>query len=140
MTSSAAFAEAFFATALPLYLCALPAGARDELLRQSDWQVLSVELRGCRDKNDFLDRVGKALKFPEWFGHNWDALADCLADMSWWPSANYLILLEHAADFCAADAAQFNIALEIFRSAATGQSGGPTPLRVLVDIGCAAAA
>ena len=33
--------------------------------------------------------IGKALRFPEWFGHNWDALTDCLLDMGWLPAAGY---------------------------------------------------
>ena len=30
-----------------------------------------------------LQRIASALGFPSWFGGNWDALFDCLADLSW---------------------------------------------------------
>ena len=38
-----------------------------------------------RDKAEFYDAVAAALGFPDWFGHNLDALADCLRDLSWLP-------------------------------------------------------
>ncbi|WP_446686701.1 barstar family protein [Pseudofulvimonas gallinarii] len=31
--------------------------------------------------------MAAVFRFPEWFGDNWDALADCLADLSWWLGA-----------------------------------------------------
>jgi RNAse (barnase) inhibitor barstar len=36
-----------------------------------------------QDKTALLAALGEALSFPDWYGANWDALADCLMDMSW---------------------------------------------------------
>jgi RNAse (barnase) inhibitor barstar len=33
------------------------------------------------DKTGFMDAVSLALELPDWFGRNWDALADCLRDV-----------------------------------------------------------
>lgn len=30
-----------------------------------------------------LEKIARALAFPEWFGGNWDALEDALGDLSW---------------------------------------------------------
>ena len=30
-----------------------------------------------------IEAIAKALGFPDWFGGNWDALEDCLGDLSW---------------------------------------------------------
>ncbi|QDU81619.1 Barstar (barnase inhibitor) [Polystyrenella longa] len=31
----------------------------------------------------FLDHLAEVLEFPSYFGRNWDALSDCLTDLSW---------------------------------------------------------
>ncbi|MFG3193272.1 barstar family protein [Streptomyces omiyaensis] len=40
-----------------------------------------LDLRGVTDRAAFLDRCARALPLPGWFGRNWDALADSLADL-----------------------------------------------------------
>ena len=44
-----------------------------------------------------FDAFSSALSFPDWFGRNWDALEDCLTDLSWRPAAGHVILLEGGA-------------------------------------------
>lgn len=57
--------------------------------------VRHIDLQGARGKADVLARIAAALDFPAWFGHNWDALADCLADLGWLPpDAGYVFILE----------------------------------------------
>jgi hypothetical protein len=41
-----------------------------------------------------FDAFRRALAFPDWFGHNWDALEDCLTDLSWLEAGGYVVLLE----------------------------------------------
>lgn len=36
----------------------------------------------------------QALSFPHWFGANWDALEDCLGDLSWREGDGQVLLLE----------------------------------------------
>jgi hypothetical protein len=47
--------------------------------------MLVLDLAGVDDRQEFMDRVAADLRLPAWFGRNWDALADCLTDLSWWP-------------------------------------------------------
>jgi uncharacterized membrane protein len=46
---------------------------------------------GLSTKEAVLDRIAAALKFPESFGRNWDALDECLADLSWIPEKRIVI-------------------------------------------------
>lgn len=85
-----------------------------------DFAAAAVDLSGCTEKQDALARFAKALRFPAWFGGNLDALADCLTDMSWWPAAGYLLLLEHAAEWREAEPEEFDTTLEVIEEAAQG--------------------
>ncbi|MGW0119177.1 barstar family protein [Streptomyces sp. NPDC003327] len=40
-----------------------------------------LDLHGVTEKTAFMNRCVRALPLPVWFGRNWDALADSLADM-----------------------------------------------------------
>lgn len=57
-------------------------------------RLCAVRLPMPADKAALLRAVSEALAFPPWFGHNWDALEDCLTDLSWCPAEGYLLLLE----------------------------------------------
>lgn len=42
-----------------------------------------AHLSGISSKDELLKQLSKKLNFPEYFGHNWDALSDCLRDFHW---------------------------------------------------------
>ncbi|MGH2483438.1 MAG: barstar family protein [Candidatus Limnocylindria bacterium] len=42
-------------------------------------------------KPDLFRAIAAALAFPGWFGWNWDALHDCLRDLSWMPAVPVVI-------------------------------------------------
>lgn len=48
------------------------------------------------DKSALLRALAEALRFPAYFGANWDALLDCLGDLSWLPSPCCDVVIEHA--------------------------------------------
>ncbi|MEU6757498.1 barstar family protein, partial [Streptomyces sp. NPDC046685] len=49
------------------------------------WTTLRLDLDGVRGKAELMARCGDALRLPDWFGGNWDALADAVRDLSWLP-------------------------------------------------------
>lgn len=49
------------------------------------FDVRRIDLHASQNKTEMLARIASALDFPDWFGHNWDALADCLSDLAWLP-------------------------------------------------------
>jgi hypothetical protein len=65
--------------------------------REAGLALLEVPLEGLTDKNALLRQFAASLAFPDWFGGNWDALEDCLTDLSWLGAAGYVLLL-HRAD------------------------------------------
>ena len=77
------------------------ASRTDEILdatRGSALQVSRIGLAGAAGKEALMERIARALDFPRWFGGNWDALEDCLTDLSWSGAAGHVLLIEGAAD------------------------------------------
>ncbi|WP_327251755.1 barstar family protein [Streptomyces sp. NBC_01244] len=58
-----------------------------EAAEAAGWATVRLDLGGVRSKAELMRRVGLALEVPEYFGGNWDALADALRDLSWLPAA-----------------------------------------------------
>ena len=88
-------------------------GARHEL------NVCRTDLAGCHDKSDLLQRLAVSLTLPENFGHNWDALADCLRDLAWLPGWGHVLLFEHVNELRQAAPADYTTLLGILDDAAT---------------------
>lgn len=53
-----------------------------------------VVRRGARSKQAAIAAIADALSFPAWFGHNLDALHDCLTDLSWLPEGEHVLVWE----------------------------------------------
>jgi hypothetical protein len=73
----------------------------DEILdatRGSKLHVVRIGLAGAADKGEVIARIAAALAFPAWFGGNWDALEDCLSDLSWMTADGYVLLFEGAKE------------------------------------------
>lgn len=51
---------------------------------QSDSEAFIAEIsEGIKTKETLLDELSKRLHFPNYFGGNWDALEECVRDLSW---------------------------------------------------------
>lgn len=96
--------------------------------------VFRIDLADTADKGDFFNRLATTLRFPDWFGRNWDALADCLGDLSWLPAEGYLILFEHCDGFRASHGGDFATALQVLASACEAWCEEGVPFWVLVDM------
>jgi len=66
-----------------------------------------VSLAGTTDKKALLARLASGLQFPAWFGANWDALEDCLTDLSWLDADGHVLLIEDASGLTADDLGVF---------------------------------
>lgn len=76
--------------------------------------LFEVDLLAVQGKGAFLAALAQVLGAPDWFGHNWDALADVLGDLSWRPASGYaLVLCSQDAKLGLSDA-DYDIVLNIF--------------------------
>jgi len=95
--------------------------------------VRRIDLKGVRSKEALLDRVSSALSFPEWFGRNWDAAADCLSDLSWLPAPGYVLTLENSEELRIRRSVEFSIAVQVVADAAAHWRERRVPFWVLLD-------
>lgn len=80
-------------------------------------QVLHVDLKGVRSKKALLEALAAGIKLPAGFGHNWDALADCLMDDRWAKGETITVVLLNAAKVETRLAADWTTLEEIFADA-----------------------
>ncbi|MFI2436644.1 barstar family protein [Streptomyces sp. NPDC018693] len=83
--------------------------------------VVTLDLDGVTDKAGLMDRCAEAFALPEWFGRNWDALADSLSDPSVWPSEigdrDLRIVVRGWRPYAQARPAEWETALDVFAHA-----------------------
>ncbi len=49
-----------------------------------------------KSQKDLLAAIAVALAFPDYFGHNLDALDECLQDLEWLPATGYVFFVKNA--------------------------------------------
>ena len=72
-----------------------------DAVRGSSIRIARIGLAGASDKAGLMGRIAPALDFPQWFGGNWDALEDCLTDLSWLKADGHVLLFEDAEGMAA---------------------------------------
>ena len=99
------------ATRQPAAALAAVAGARA-------YGIYAIDLAGVADKADLMERLQGALHFPDWFGRNWDALEDCLTDMSWSEHVGYVLLIRGGAELRRQHKPLLDALIDVLKSAA----------------------
>ena len=56
----------------------------------------------ARGKEKLLSVLAAKLRFPGYFGHNWDALEECLRDLSWLGDQPRVVIVHEALPFSSA--------------------------------------
>ncbi|WP_016907281.1 barstar family protein [Streptomyces xiaopingdaonensis] len=97
------------------------------------WIGAVADLTGVTDKAGFMEAFAVGLELPGYFGRNWDALSDCLTDLSWWgETEGYLLLTAGWAGFEQAAPAEADSAAGVLSAAAGYWAVRETPLTVLL--------
>ena len=94
--------------------------------------AVRIDLDGCAEKSEFLERMASALGFPSWFGGNWDAFFDCLTDLSWRPPRGHVLVFENTADMRRHAPEALDTAITILADAAAAWDERGKTFRALV--------
>jgi RNAse (barnase) inhibitor barstar len=89
--------------------------AIEDALRGSPLSLARIALQDVTEKSALLRRIAARLGFPAWFGENWDALEDCLTDLSWLEGEGYVVVFE-GFQFLPAD--ELGVLIDVVISAA----------------------
>ncbi|MCX3062964.1 barstar family protein [Streptomyces beihaiensis] len=110
-------------------------------LAEAGWSVRCLDLGDAEDKAAFMDRCADTLGLPDWFGRNWDALADSLTDTGVWPSSarehthGLVLVVTGWREFARRCPGEWGTAQEIFaQSVAERRDTAPT-LTVVLGLG-----
>ena len=84
----------------------------------------------CRSTSSFLREIGHALRFPPYYGANWDALDECIHDLDWLPSGGVVLVIRHSSELLVDEPSERLTTLtDILRS----DLGVERPLTIAVD-------
>jgi len=74
--------------------------ALHDSVQRAGFTLFEADIATAHGKGEVLADLARAIKAPDWFGHNWDALADALGDLSWNKAPGYVLLLrgEHPGE------------------------------------------
>lgn len=83
----------------------------------------------CSTKQSCLREFAKVLEFPPYFGHNWDALDECLADLAdWLPADGYILVFLNSDQLLADSEEDFRILIEVLQTAAEERASRQPPV------------
>jgi hypothetical protein len=95
-------------------------------------EIFYLDGQTIDNKKSFLAKIAEVMRFPEYFGNNWDALEDCLTDLEWCPASRYILIYDAPDIFAQAEPDQWEIARDILQSTVAYWQNTSTPLDVLL--------
>ena len=94
-------------------------------------QIFYLDGREVYDKQSFLRKIAAVMKFPNYFGYNWDALDECITDLDWCPAERYVLLYDQPEIFSKAAPIEWQTAYDVLQSAVAYWQSTDTPMDIL---------
>lgn len=92
--------------------------------------LFEANMATVHGKGEFLAALAQAIRAPEWFGHNWDALADALEDLTWQPAPGYVLVLRNGGGTLGLETEDYVTVSEILACTVSFWKSGGTPFWV----------
>jgi RNAse (barnase) inhibitor barstar len=92
------------------------------------------EIDGDRivDSTSLFQEFATVMQFPEYFGHNWDALKDCLTELDGYEVDRYIIAIDKLDRFITNDLSQWTNFLDVCKSVVEYWQDTETPVYILL--------
>jgi RNAse (barnase) inhibitor barstar len=92
-----------------------------------------IDGKNIARKEQLLNHAATAMHFPKGFGHNWDALEECLTDLEWVDDDGYVLYYDHTDALLNAHPDQFETLVEILQDAVKSWKEDGTAMVVLLS-------
>jgi hypothetical protein len=100
----------------------------EDAVRGTRLDLARIDLTGVQGKEALLAKLALDLGFPAWFGGNWDALEDCLADLSWRAGDGHVLVVQGSGDLPLDD---LGVLVDVLASSAEYWAGRGRPFFAL---------
>jgi RNAse (barnase) inhibitor barstar len=93
--------------------------------------LFSVNADQLSSKASLLDTLSQVMAFPAYFGRNWDALEECINDLSWWDSQGFILLFANTDKFINSSPGDFDKFVRIAADASESWGAEGIPFHVI---------
>jgi len=129
------FKSLFTRTMAPdVYICDRSIDGLSELAQAYGFQYLYLDGRKIKTSADFFREAKHVMKFPDYFGQNWNSVLDCMRDLDYWwkPSQGCFLLYNYFEHFANKDSASFHTSIEVMKAAVESWQDTETSMYVLL--------
>lgn len=100
--------------------------------RKANYAFFHIDGKTIERKEQLMNHVATSLHLPKTFGHNWDALEECLIELDEGEHDGFVILYDHIDGLLGAHPDQFETLVEILRDAVGSWKEDDTAMVVLL--------
>ncbi|NJM46546.1 MAG: barstar family protein [Alkalinema sp. RU_4_3] len=86
-----------------------------DVAKQANFQVFHIEGQQITSLDRYFQVLADLFQFPNYFGKNWDAVADCLMDLAWEEGDRVLIVYSNYQDL--REDRNWEVAMEVWSDA-----------------------
>lgn len=102
-------------------------------LEKHGFHLVSIDFQIVPDYEMFLiNQLNQGFSFPDYFGQNWNAVDECLGDLSWLSAKGYCCLLINAQKLQILDQRVFELFLDVFQCAGEIWRKDGIPFKLLI--------
>ena len=110
-----------------------PASEVANAVQHAKWNPLMLDGRTVTSEEQFLDAIAAICAFPSGSERNWDALANCLTDLSWLgPARGFLLLYDGWGMLARTEPEAWSAARSVFEDTCENWAATQTPFAVLL--------
>jgi RNAse (barnase) inhibitor barstar len=105
----------------------------EKLDRVEGTKLFAIDGSQINDCQSLFQQFATVMQFPAYFGHNWDALKDCLTELDGYEVDRYIITIDRLEKFINNDPSQWKTLLDVCKSVVEYWQDTDTPMSILLS-------